>query len=65
MDRTLRKKLTHNPATNFLRIAQAVLEDGTYSLLRDERELYAALKQEMLQPRPEAVSKLLELARAI
>jgi hypothetical protein len=65
MDKTLHKKLTEIPFSTYSRPITQGMDGDMFSMLREEKKIINALKQDLLQPRPEAVNRLLELARAI
>jgi hypothetical protein len=61
MDKTLLRKLTANQSGNYAPPVKTENE-GIFGVLRHEKRILDALAKDLLQPRPEAVSKILELA---
>jgi len=62
MDKTLHKKLTEKQLLTYTPTAFAAGAD-VYAAFRQEKRILDALSKDLLQPRNEAVSRILELAR--
>lgn len=65
MSKTLHQKLTSKTA--FLQTADNPLQgaDGILANIRFERNVLQSLTAELMQPRPQAVNAILEMARMI
>jgi hypothetical protein len=63
MDKTLLKKLNENLPYTCTKNRSAEKADGMFATLRQEQRILSALANDLLQPRPEAVANILELAR--
>lgn len=62
MDKTVHKKLTAIPS---LTAAATSCTDGLFATLRLEKKILEQLSADLMQPRPQAVAALLELAKKI
>ena len=65
MDKTLHKKLTENLPYTYSNNRSTEREEGMFASLRQEQRILNALAKDLLQPRPEAVANILELARRL
>lgn len=63
MAKTLHKKLTENLPYTYSKNRSTEKEEGMFATIRQEQRILSALANDLLQPRPEAVAKILELAR--
>jgi hypothetical protein len=65
MDKTLHKKLTENLPYTYSKNRTAEKEEGMFATLRQEQRILSALANDLLQPRPEDVAYIVELARSM
>lgn len=63
MDKTLHKKLTENLPYTYSKNRSAEKAEGMFATLRQEQRILSVLANDLLQPRPEAVANILELAK--
>jgi hypothetical protein len=63
MDKTLHKKLTENLPYTYSKNRNAEKAEGMFATLRQEQRILSALANDLMQPRPEAVANILEMAR--
>jgi hypothetical protein len=65
MDKTLHKKLTEKQLPPTIHSLKQQESGGIFGILRHEKRILDALAKDILQPRPEAVAKILELAKTL
>lgn len=65
MDKTLHNKLTSKQSFAYTPAASAPGSDDIFSVLRHEKRILDALAKDLLQPRPEAIKRILEMAGKI
>ncbi len=64
MNKTIHSKLTVKNSAAHMRSERIASEDFLL-VLKQERDIIKALRNEILQPRPQAIANLLKLAREI
>ncbi len=63
MDKTLHKKLTAKQPSTTAPAIPSEEHSGIFGVLRDEKRILDALAKDLLQPRPEAIANIMEMAR--
>lgn len=65
MNKTVHQKLTNKYSYTHAAEAQLAYVDGVVNAFRQENKMLREAAQDLLSPRPEAITKLLELSRSV
>jgi hypothetical protein len=63
MDKTLLKKLTEKQSFSYNSSSFSQESGDAFATFRQEKRIVEALSNDLLQPRPEAIANILEMAR--